>query len=41
MKTLEMIRSVVVIDNTFNVIFTHRVPDSRFFPINGILACFQ
>lgn len=41
METLEMQRSVIIIDNNLNILFTHRVPDKRYFPMKMIVNCFQ
>ncbi|KAI8638310.1 hypothetical protein BD408DRAFT_405776 [Parasitella parasitica] len=39
--TLEMNRSVVIIDCNLNIVFKHRVPDKRYFPMKTILDGFQ
>jgi hypothetical protein len=41
MDTLEIQRSVIILDNSLNVIFTHRVSTHRFFPMKIILNCFE
>ncbi|GAA5801509.1 hypothetical protein EDC94DRAFT_697180 [Helicostylum pulchrum] len=41
MDTLDMIRSVVIIDSDLNIVYTHRVQPQRFFPMKSILNCFE
>ncbi|KAI9365121.1 hypothetical protein BD770DRAFT_459133 [Pilaira anomala] len=38
--TLEMIRSVVIIDKNLQILYSHQVPPHRYFPIQAILNCF-
>ncbi|KAG2235087.1 hypothetical protein INT48_002428 [Thamnidium elegans] len=39
--TLDMIRSVIIIDSDLNVVYTHRVRSNRSFPMKSILNCFE
>jgi hypothetical protein len=41
LDTLEMQRSVIILDSNLSVLFTHRVSPNRFFPMKSILNCFE
>ncbi|OBZ81450.1 hypothetical protein A0J61_10500 [Choanephora cucurbitarum] len=41
LNTMETQRSVVVIDRSFQILFTYKVPDRKFFPMESVIHCFH
>ncbi|KAI8074221.1 uncharacterized protein B0P05DRAFT_154864 [Gilbertella persicaria] len=41
LDTLELQRSVIVVDGNLHILFNHKVAKNRFFPIQSLLNCFE